>query len=38
MPLTLMDWVYVILVSSSVLIIVEIYKFAVSKAKPELIS
>jgi Ca2+-transporting ATPase len=38
MPLTLMDWVYVILVSSSVLIIVEIYKFAVSKAKPELVS
>jgi Ca2+-transporting ATPase len=36
MPLTSMDWVYVVLVSSSVLIIVEIYKFAVSKVKPEL--
>jgi Ca2+-transporting ATPase len=33
-PLTLMDWVYVVLVSSSVLITVEIYKLVVSKAKP----
>ncbi|MBW2976905.1 calcium-translocating P-type ATPase, SERCA-type [Candidatus Woesearchaeota archaeon] len=35
-PLTLMDWAYVILVSSSVFIIVEIYKFAVGKLRPEM--
>ncbi len=35
-PLTMMDWIYVILVSSTVLIIVEAYKFAVSRLKPEL--
>tara|TARA_Y100000310_G_scaffold94955_1_gene92797 strand:- start:32540 stop:35167 length:2628 start_codon:yes stop_codon:yes gene_type:complete len=33
-PLTFMDWIYVVLVSSSVLIIVEIYKFAVAKFNP----
>ena len=37
-PLTLMDGVYIVLVSSSVLVIVEIYKFVVSKLKPELAS
>jgi len=37
-PLTLMDWVYVVLVSSTVLIVVEIYKFAVSKLKLRSIS
>lgn len=36
-PLTPMDWIYVILVSSSVLIIVEIYKFIIVRVKPEVI-
>src|SRR3989338_3068296 len=35
-PLTMMDWVYVVLVSSTVLIIVEIHKFVASKLKQEL--
>ncbi|MDP6547607.1 MAG: calcium-transporting P-type ATPase, PMR1-type [Candidatus Woesearchaeota archaeon] len=34
-PLTLMDWIYVVLVGSTVLIIVEIYKVAVKKLRPE---
>jgi P-type Ca2+ transporter type 2C len=37
-PLTLMDWLYVILVSSSVLIIVEAYKFAVNRVRPDWVS
>jgi|TARA_Y100000310_G_scaffold341861_1_gene442547 Ca2+-transporting ATPase len=37
-PLTLMDWFYVVLVSSTVLIIVEIYKFVISKTNPQLTS
>jgi Ca2+-transporting ATPase len=36
-PLTLMDWAYVVLVGSTVLIIVEIYKVAVKKLRPELV-
>ncbi len=35
-PLTPIDWLYIALVSSTVLIIVEIYKIAVSKVRPEL--
>lgn len=38
MPLTLIDWASIILVSSSVFIIVEIYKLAVAKAKPRMIN
>jgi Ca2+-transporting ATPase len=37
-PLTGIDWFYVVLVSSSVFIIVEIYKFIIVRAKPELVS
>ena len=36
-PLAGIDWLYIILVSSSVFIIVEIYKFAVNKLKPEIL-
>jgi len=36
-PLTLIDWGYVILVASTVFIIVEIYKFVIVKVKPELV-
>jgi len=36
-PLTLTDWFYIILVSSSVLIIVEIYKFVVNRVRPDLV-
>lgn len=36
-PLTAMDWAYVFLVGSSVLIVVEIYKFVISRVKPELV-
>ncbi len=36
-PLSMTDWIYVVLVSSSVLIIVELYKFIISKVKPELV-
>ncbi|HJO02142.1 MAG: calcium-transporting P-type ATPase, PMR1-type [Candidatus Woesearchaeota archaeon] len=36
-PLSLMDWVYVILISSSVFVIVEIYKFVVVKVRPDIV-
>ncbi len=36
-PLTLMDWLYVVLISSSVFIIVEIYKFVVRRVMPDVI-
>jgi len=36
-PLTFMDWFYVILISSSILIIIEIYKFVVAKVRPEVV-
>ena len=36
-PLTLMDWIYVILVSSSVFIIVEIYKLVVKRIRPDIV-
>ena len=36
-PLSGIDWFYVILVSSSVFVIVEIYKFVIIKVKPELV-
>jgi Ca2+-transporting ATPase len=35
-PLSLMDWAYVVLVSSSVFVIIEIYKFLIVKIKPDL--
>jgi len=37
-PLAFMDWVYIILVSSTVLIVVEIYKLVINKVKPDLIN
>ena len=37
-PLTAMDWAYAVLVASSVFAVVEAYKFAVNKVKPELVS
>ncbi|MAE42915.1 ATPase [Candidatus Woesearchaeota archaeon] len=36
-PLTGIDWLYVVLVSSSVFIIVEIYKFVIVKIRPDVI-
>ena len=36
-PLTLMDWLYVVLISSSVFVIVEVYKFVVVKIRPEVV-
>lgn len=36
-PLTLMDWLYVVLISSSVFVIVEIYKFVVVKVRPDVV-
>ncbi|MBI2651432.1 calcium-translocating P-type ATPase, SERCA-type [Candidatus Woesearchaeota archaeon] len=33
-PLNLIDWIYIVLVSSTVLIVVEIHKFAVAKLRP----
>jgi len=35
-PLAGMDWIYVLLVGSSVFVVVEIYKFVISRVKPEL--
>ena len=35
-PLTPIDWLFVVLVSSSVFVIVEIYKFVVKRVRPEL--
>jgi len=36
-PLTLMDWFYIVLISSSVFVIVEIYKFVVRRVRPDVI-
>ncbi|MCH8003970.1 MAG: cation transporting ATPase C-terminal domain-containing protein, partial [Nanoarchaeota archaeon] len=36
-PLTLMDWLYVVLISSSVFVIVEIYKFVVKRVRPDFV-